>query len=88
LWLLAGRWGLDSSSRIQSWLVVVLLVAALRRSEPKAMGMGSAGASFNKARSFGRFGDSGHGAVLFFSVHGDSEEEGTELVGCDAVDLR
>lgn len=42
---------MDSSSWIQTSLVVVLLVAVLRRSEPKVMGWNSARTSANKARS-------------------------------------
>ena len=43
---------MDSSSWIQTLLVVVLLVAVLRRSEPKVTGWNSARTSANKARFY------------------------------------
>jgi hypothetical protein len=86
--LLAGRRGADPSGGICIWLLVNLLVAAHRRSEPDAKGRRAVAASVNKARVFCRFGHGGFFLRFSSSGHGGAEQGELRVRGCDAAALR
>jgi hypothetical protein len=66
----AARWIRDLSAGIQSLLVVLKLMAVLRRSEPKAMDLRAAGSSSNKRPFLCRFHAEGHAFKIPSSGHG------------------
>ena len=85
--LLAGRWARDPLGWIRCLLVMLLLVAVLRWSEPKATGQSSAGTFVNKALSSCKLVDGTHGMKSISSVHGDLEEKDLLPVGCAGASL-